>query len=202
MTPRPKASRGRPQPHLIAAMARLGKLAQGHRSRVEATKIEGALASWSRPAAIPPDAVALAGQPITTRPGGLPQRSCRDRPRRNARPRRASWVSAPGRWQRLSGAEPALGIFSEVRATARGRGDAIHLDLAGAGDLLDERGARTCRQILNAWLARGRTATARSASGCSSAHRRALSRRRRDAPDRPERVRMHLPCLIGDYTDF
>jgi fumarylacetoacetase len=99
-----------------------------------------------------------------------------------------------------------LGIFS-VGERRRRAGVAIGdyvLDLIGIGDLLDEDWREDLSQpVLNAWLARGPEA------------QRALRSRLieilsdeqyRDAVE-PQlvgqtEVRLHVPCLVGDYTDF
>jgi fumarylacetoacetase len=123
-------------------------------------------------------------------------------------PARTSWVS---------GAEPGsdfpvqnlpLGIFSEARGLRRpgvAIGDYI-LDLAALAEagLLDEERRDDFRQpVLNAWLARG-----------PEAHRELRLRLSDLLSDQRYRddlevhligqseVRMHLPCLVGDYTDF
>ena len=99
-----------------------------------------------------------------------------------------------------------LGIFSEAAGRRRpgvAIGDFI-LDLAAAADLLDEEWREDLSQpVLNAWLARG-----------PSAHRELRLRLSELLGDQRYRdsvelhligqadVRMHLPCLIGDYTDF
>ena len=99
-----------------------------------------------------------------------------------------------------------LGIFSESRGLRRpgvAIGDFI-LDLAGAADLLDEAWREDLSQpVLNAWLSRG-----------GDDHRALRHRlfellsdeRYRDDVEMhligQSEVRMHLPCLIGDYTDF
>ena len=99
-----------------------------------------------------------------------------------------------------------LGIFS-VGERRRHAGVAIGdyvLDLAGIADLLDEEWRSDLSQpVLNGWLARGH--------GVQKDLRIRLSEilsdeRYRDDVE-PElvgqtEVRMHLPCLIGDYTDF
>jgi fumarylacetoacetase len=121
-------------------------------------------------------------------------------------PSRVSWVD---------GAEPGsdfplqnlpLGIFSDAGGQRRpgvAIGDFV-LDLAGAADLLDgEWREDLAMPVLNAWLSRG------------SADHRALRRRLFDLlGDEANRAKvelhlvgqseavMHLPCLIGDYTDF
>jgi fumarylacetoacetase len=99
-----------------------------------------------------------------------------------------------------------LGIFS-VGQRRRHAGVAIGdyvLDVTGIADLLDEEWRQDLSQpVLNSWLARGPEA------------QRALrvrliellsDERYRDDVE-PEllgqtEVRMHLPCVIGDYTDF
>ena len=123
----------------------------------------------------------------------------------------------PGRSSWVGGAEPGsdfpvqnlpLGIFSEAKGLRRpgvAIGDYI-LDLAALaeGGMLDEEWRDDLRQpVLNAWLARG-----------PSAHRELRLRlsellsdeRYRDDLDvhliGQSEVHMHLPCLIGDYTDF
>lgn len=121
----------------------------------------------------------------------------------------------PGRMSWVAGAEPGsdfpvqnlpLGIFStdgENRRAGVAIGNYI-LDLAGASALLDEEWADDFAQpVLNAWLSRG-----------PSDHRALRSRlsdllsdeRYRDDVELhlvgQAEARMHLPCLIGDYTDF
>jgi fumarylacetoacetase len=99
-----------------------------------------------------------------------------------------------------------LGIFS-VGERRRHAGVAIGdylLDLHGIADLLDEEWRGDLSQpVLNAWLSRGR--------GAQHEFRRRLiellsDERYRDDVE-PEligqtEVRMHLPCVVGDYTDF
>jgi len=99
-----------------------------------------------------------------------------------------------------------LGIFS-VGERRRQAGVAIGdyvLDLGGIADLFDEDWRQDLSQpVLNAWLARGPEA------------QRALRRRLQDLlsnehyRDEVEpqligqsEVRFHLPCLVGDFTDF
>ena len=121
-------------------------------------------------------------------------------------PKRVSWAE---------GAEPGsdfpiqnlpLGIFSEAKGLRRpgvAIGDYI-LDLAAASELLDEEWRGDLSQpILNAWLSRG-----------PEAHRSLRLRLSEILTDERYRddvemhligqseVRMHVPCLIGDYTDF
>jgi len=99
-----------------------------------------------------------------------------------------------------------LGIFS-VGERRRRPGVAIGdyvLDLAGIVDLLDEEWREDLSQpVLNGWLARGPDAQG------SLRHR--LQELLSDEKFRDEvepqlvgqaEVRLHVPCLIGDYTDF
>mgnify|MGYP000188552384 FL=1 len=121
-------------------------------------------------------------------------------------PSAVSWVG---------GAEPGsdfpvqnlpLGIFSETKGRRRpgvAIGDYI-LDLNGISDLLDEEWRRDLSQpVLNGWLARG-----------PDAHRDLRARLSEILSDERYRddvepqligqseVRMHVPCLVGDYSDF
>ena len=99
-----------------------------------------------------------------------------------------------------------LGIFS-VGERRRKAGVAIGdyvLDLSGISDLLDEEWREDLSQpVLNAWLARGPEAQA--------ALRQRLQELLSDEKYRDDvepqlvgqsEVRLHVPCLIGDYTDF
>ncbi|MEO6255317.1 MAG: fumarylacetoacetase [Sphingomicrobium sp.] len=121
-------------------------------------------------------------------------------------PARTSWVdgAAPGSDFPLQNLP--LGIFSDGRGQRRpgvAIGDFI-LDLAGASDLLDEAWREDLAQpVLNAWLARG--------ADDHRALRQRLSEMLGDERYRDDiemhlighsEVRMHLPCLIGDYSDF
>ena len=121
-------------------------------------------------------------------------------------PDRVSWVN---------GAEPGsdfpvqnlpIGIFSEAKGLRRpgvAIGDYV-LDLAAVSDLLDEEWRNDLAQpVLNAWLSRG--------PEDHRALRRRLSEILSDECYRDDvevhligqsEVRMHVPCLIGDYTDF
>jgi len=99
-----------------------------------------------------------------------------------------------------------LGIFSEGKGRRRpgvAIGDYI-VDLSAIADLLDEEWRRDLSQpVLNGWLARG-----------PESHRALRSRLSEILSDERYRddvephligqseVRMHVPCLIGDYTDF
>ena len=99
-----------------------------------------------------------------------------------------------------------LGIFS-VGNRRRRAGVAIGdyvLDLAGIADLLDEdwRGDLT-QPVLNGWLARG----ADTQSALRERLQELLSNERYRDDVEPQLIgqteaRMHVPCLIGDYTDF
>ena len=99
-----------------------------------------------------------------------------------------------------------LGIFS-VGERRRRAGVAIGdyvLDLAGIADLLDEDWRDDLSQpVLNGWLARG--------LDVHDALRARLVELLSDAKYRDDvepqlvgqtEVRLHVPCLIGDYTDF
>jgi fumarylacetoacetase len=99
-----------------------------------------------------------------------------------------------------------LGIFS-VGDRRRRAGVAIGdyvLDLTAIADLLDEEWrADLIQPVLNAWLARG--------AGAQRALRERLIELLSDERYRDDiepqltgqtEVRLHVPCLIGDYTDF
>ena len=99
-----------------------------------------------------------------------------------------------------------LGIFS-VGQRRRRPGVAIGdfvLDLTGIADLLDEDWRTDLMQpVLNAWLARG--------SSAQRDLRERLSELLSDERYRDDvesqlvgqsEVRMHVPCIVGDYTDF
>lgn len=99
-----------------------------------------------------------------------------------------------------------LGIFS-VGERRRRAGVAIGdfvLDLIGIADLLDEEWRNDLSQpVLNSWLARGpeaqRDLRARLSELLSD------ERYRDDVESElvgQTEVRMHLPCVVGDYTDF
>jgi fumarylacetoacetase len=99
-----------------------------------------------------------------------------------------------------------LGIFSEAKGRRRpgvAIGDYL-LDLTAILDLLDEDWREDLSQpVLNAWLARGPAAQ-------SDLRERLVElmcdERYRDDVEAQligqSEVRMHVPCLIGDYTDF
>jgi fumarylacetoacetase len=99
-----------------------------------------------------------------------------------------------------------IGIFSETKGRRRpgvAIGDYI-LDLTAIADLLDEDWRDELQQpVLNGWLARGREA------GRALRHRLSelLSDERYRDDVEPHligqsEVRLHVPCLVGDYTDF
>ena len=99
-----------------------------------------------------------------------------------------------------------LGIFSvgtRRRRACVAIGDFV-LDLVAIGDLLDEDWREDLSQpVLNSWLARGHEA--------QRALRERLGEILSDERYRDDveseligltEVRMHLPCVVGDYTDF
>jgi len=99
-----------------------------------------------------------------------------------------------------------LGIFSvgnRRRRACVAIGDYV-LDLIGIADLLDEEWRGDLSQpVLNSWLSRG--------SDAQSALRERLVELLTDERYRDDveselvgqtEVRMHLPCVVGDYTDF
>ena len=121
-------------------------------------------------------------------------------------PSRVSWVEGAGPGSDFPVQNLPLGIFSEEKGLRRpgvAIGDYI-LDLTAAADLLDEEWRDDLSQpILNAWLSRGPES--------HRALRHRLSEILTDERYRDDvevhligqsEVRMHVPCLIGDYTDF
>jgi fumarylacetoacetase len=99
-----------------------------------------------------------------------------------------------------------LGIFSEAKGRRRpgvAIGDYI-LDLAAIADLLDEEWQEDLSQpVLNGWLARGPDAQ----SALRPRMQELLSDERYRDDIEPtligqSEVRLHVPCLVGDYTDF
>ncbi len=99
-----------------------------------------------------------------------------------------------------------LGIFS-VGQRRRRAGVAIGdfvLDLVGIGDLLDEEWRGDLSQpVLNSWLARGHSAL----GDLRERLQELLSDERYRDDVEPQLIgqteaRMHVPCLVGDYTDF
>jgi fumarylacetoacetase len=121
-------------------------------------------------------------------------------------PKLVSWVDGSQPGSDFPVQNLPLGIFSEAKGLRRpgvAIGDYI-LDFNAVGDLLDEDWRDDLSQpILNAWLSRG-----------PEAHRALRARlseiltddRYRDDVEMhligQSEVRMHVPCLIGDYTDF
>ncbi|HEX6741966.1 MAG TPA: fumarylacetoacetase [Sphingomicrobium sp.] len=120
-------------------------------------------------------------------------------------PARTSWVaSAAGSDFPIQNLP--VGIFSEAKGRRRpgvAIGDYI-LDVTAIADLLDEAWRGDFAQpVLNRWLARG-----------PEAHRELRLRLSEILSDERYRddvepsligqseVRMHVPCLVGDYTDF
>ncbi|MEP6982103.1 MAG: fumarylacetoacetase [Sphingomicrobium sp.] len=99
-----------------------------------------------------------------------------------------------------------LGIFS-VGERRRRSGVAIGdyvLDLAGIADLLDEEWREDLSQpVLNGWLSRGPDAQ----NALRQRLQELLSHEHYRDEVEPQlvgqaEVRLHVPCLIGDYTDF
>ena len=99
-----------------------------------------------------------------------------------------------------------LGIFSEAKGRRRpgvAIGDYI-LDLCAIADLLDEDWREDLEQpVLNGWLAHGQGATRELRERLTEL----LSDERYRDDVEPQligqsEVRMHVPCLVGDYTDF
>jgi fumarylacetoacetase len=99
-----------------------------------------------------------------------------------------------------------LGIFSVGNRRRRpcvAIGDYI-VDLIGIADLLDEEWRADLSQpVLNAWLSRG----SRAQSQLRERLVELLTDERYRDQVEPEfvgqaEVRMHLPCVVGDYTDF
>jgi fumarylacetoacetase len=99
-----------------------------------------------------------------------------------------------------------LGIFSDANGQRRpgvAIGDFI-LDLAATADFLDEDWREDLSQpVLNAWLARGPAASRELRARLSEL---LGDEQYRDALEihliGQSEARMHLPCLIGNYTDF
>jgi fumarylacetoacetase len=120
-------------------------------------------------------------------------------------PSRTSWVaSAQGSDFPIQNLP--LGIFSEAKGKRRpgvAIGDYL-LDLAAIADLLDGDWRDELRQpVLNAWLARGPDAGRELRLRLSEI---LSDERSRDDVESQligqSEVRMHVPCIVGDYTDF
>lgn len=120
-------------------------------------------------------------------------------------PSRTSWIeSAQGSDFPLQNLP--LAIFSETKGRRRpgvAIGDYV-LDLAGIADCLDENWRDDLVQpVLNAWLARG--PDAQGALRVRLQEMLSDDRYRDDVEPcliGQSEVRLHVPCLIGDYTDF
>ncbi|HEU4704178.1 MAG TPA: fumarylacetoacetase [Sphingomicrobium sp.] len=121
-------------------------------------------------------------------------------------PERSSWVGGAQSGSDFPLQNLPLGIFSvdcDQRRPGVAIGDFI-LDLAAAAELVDEEWREDLSQpVLNPWLARG--------PDDHKALRRRLSDLLGDERHREtvelhligqSEATMHLPCLIGDYTDF
>jgi fumarylacetoacetase len=121
-------------------------------------------------------------------------------------PSLVSWVDSAGPGSDFPVQNLPLGVFSvgnRRRHACVAIGDFV-LDLTEIADLLDEEWREDLSQpVLNGWLSRGPQA--------QSALRRRLQELLSDERYRddlePEligqtEVRMHLPCVVGDYTDF
>jgi len=121
-------------------------------------------------------------------------------------PALTSWVDSANGHPDFPIQNLPLGVFSADGAGRRigaAIGDFI-LDLTQAADLLDEDWRdELALPLLNAWLARGK--------GDGRALRHRLSELLSDARYRDDvepmligqsEATMHLPCLVGDYTDF
>ena len=122
-------------------------------------------------------------------------------------PARTSWVRERER-AAISRSRTCRSESSPTASGRRGRelrSATSSSTLPRSRDLLDDDWREDLSQpVLNAWLARGHERAARaSRRGCRSCLR---DERYRDDVE-PQligqsEVRMHVPCLIGDYTDF
>jgi fumarylacetoacetase len=121
-------------------------------------------------------------------------------------PSRVSWVQSAAPGSDFTIQNLPLGIFSETKGRRRpgvAIGDYV-LDLSGIADLLDESWSEDLSQpVLNAWLARGLDAGRELRLRLSEI----LSDERFRDDVEPQligqsEVRLHVPCLVGDYTDF
>jgi fumarylacetoacetase len=117
-----------------------------------------------------------------------------------------SWVSSANGGSDFPIQNLPLGIFSETKGRRRpgvAIGDYV-LDLSGIVDLLEEDWREDLSQpVLNAWLSRGQDAQRELRLRLSEL----LSDERYRDDVEPQligqsEVRLHVPCLIGDYTDF
>jgi len=121
-------------------------------------------------------------------------------------PALASWVPTAGGHRDFPIQNLPLGIFSEAKGQRRpgvAIGDYV-LDLPGIADLLDEEWREDLAQpVLNAWLSRG--PDDQRALRLRLSEILADERYRDDVEPQlvgQSDVRLHVPCLIGDYTDF
>ena len=121
-------------------------------------------------------------------------------------PSLVSWVAGAGPGTDFPVQNLPLGIFSEAKGRRRpgvAIGDYI-LDLNAIADLLDESWRdELAKPVLNAWLALG----PESHRGLRQRLSELLTDERYRDDVEPQligqsEVRMHVPCLIGDYTDF
>ena len=121
-------------------------------------------------------------------------------------PARVSWVASAAAGSDFPIQNLPLGIFSEAKGRRRpgvAIGDYI-LDLTAITDLLDESWRDDFEQpVLNRWLARGIAAQRELRLRLSEL----LSDERYRDDVEPSligqsEVRMHVPCLVGDYSDF
>ncbi len=121
-------------------------------------------------------------------------------------PALVSWVEGSEAGRDFPIQNLPLGIFSTPGDQQR-PGVAIGhyiLDLAAVADLLDEEWREDlAKPVLNAWLSRGRSDHRALRERLSEL----LSDERYRGDIEPSLIgqseaRMHLPCLIGDYTDF
>ena len=121
-------------------------------------------------------------------------------------PEGVSWVSGAQPGSDFPVQNLPLGVFSEAKGSRRpgvAIGDYV-LDLAAIADLLEEDWRQDLAQpVLNAWLSRG--------AGAQRELRQRLFELLTDQRYRDDiepqligqsEVRLHAPCLIGDYTDF
>jgi fumarylacetoacetase len=121
-------------------------------------------------------------------------------------PKLVSWVRGAQPGSDFPVQNLPLGIFSEAKGLRRpgvAIGDYV-LDLTSIADLLDEEWREDLAlPVLNAWLSRG--------ADTHRALRQRLSEILSDERYRDDvepcligqsEVRLHVPCLIGDYTDF
>jgi fumarylacetoacetase len=121
-------------------------------------------------------------------------------------PSLVSWVESAAPGSDFPVQNLPLGIFSEAKGRRRpgvAIGDYI-LDLNGISDFLDEGWRGDFAQpVLNGWLARGHD----SQRALRERLVELLTDQRYRDDIEPQligqsEVRMHVPCLVGDYTDF